>query len=346
MQTPPPDLPRRRHRRRGAPLRRAGFIALLCLVSLAALPWLLVALFVDVGTLQAGIETGVLQTTGRSLSFGKLRMLRSLPPTLAAEDVTLANPRGASRPAMLRVPYAEAEFAIVPLLFGRLQVTSLVLSRPDLALESSPAGTGNWQFLPVPADAAAPPPPASQRPRWRRRHAAGAQARMTLERLRVREGRLAWRDAAGDWATVELRRVDADASGMAGPAEVTAVVAGANRSATLRLTTGRLDRLREAGADAGATPWPVHARGRHPGGAGQPQGHARPAAAAARLCAGLRRHRRQPGRAQRVCCTCGCRRSAGWRCAAASPTAAGRCPTSRASASRPANPTSASGCPG
>src|SRR5208282_1210091 len=115
----PPRHRRRRHRFRT--FRRYAFIALLILVLLPALPWLVVALFVDVDTVSAQVEAAAQRATARTLTLGKVTMLRSLPPTIAAEGVTFANAPGGSRPDMLRIPYAEATLGILPLLFGRLE---------------------------------------------------------------------------------------------------------------------------------------------------------------------------------------------------------------------------------
>ena len=173
----PPQAQRRRRRRRFGTLLTLGLVALVAVVLLAAVPWLVVALFVNADTLRPQIEAATLRATGRTLTFGHLTMLSSLPPTFAAEDVSFANAPGGSRPAMLSIPYAEATLGILPLLYGRLQITSLLLSRPDLVLETDPAGTGNWQFAPPPAALMLGRAQTSPRPRWARRHAgAGAGA--------------------------------------------------------------------------------------------------------------------------------------------------------------------------
>ncbi len=248
----PPRHRRRRHRFRT--FRRYAFIALLILVLLPALPWLVVALFVDVDTVSAQVEAAAQRATARTLTLGKVTMLRSLPPTIAAEDVTFANAPGGSRPDMLRIPYAEATLGILPLLFGRLEIHSLVFSRPDLVLETDPAGAGNWQFARPPGDVLIDRTRPSHRPRWARRHVAQARAVVTLDMLRIREGRIAWRDDAGSWTTVEVRRLDVAAPGMAERGVLTAQIVHADRTVNITLNTGRLARLRDV---APIAPWPV-----------------------------------------------------------------------------------------
>jgi uncharacterized protein involved in outer membrane biogenesis len=255
--------PRHRRRRRSfRKLKRFAFIALLVMVLLPSLPWLAVALFVDVDTVRAQVETAALRATGRSLSLGNVTMLRSLPPTIAAQDVGFANAPGGSRPDMLRVPYAEATLGMLPLLFGRLEISSLVLSRPDLMLEIDPAGTGNWQFTRRPGDLLADRSRHSRRPRWARRHAAQERVVITLEALRIREGRIAWRDDVGAWSTVDIRRLDAAAPGMDDRVVLTAQVVYAERTVNVSLNTGPLARLRDA---ASTTPWPVRLELETPG---------------------------------------------------------------------------------
>jgi AsmA protein len=245
---------RRRRRNRFRTLLRIALLALPVLVLLPALPWLTVALFVDVDTLRTQVEAAARLVTGRTLSLGRVTMLRSLPPTFAAEDVTFANAPGGSRPDMLRIPYVEATLGILPLLAGRLDITALLLSRPDLVLEADAADTGNWKLAPLPADLLPAGTPLSARPRWARRHAAQARAAVTLEQLHIREGRLAWRNDAGDWTSVEVRRLDAAAPGMAERGVLTAQLLHADRLVGVTLNTGPLGRLRDP---AGIAPWPL-----------------------------------------------------------------------------------------
>lgn len=248
-----PAQPGRRRRFRSRTLLRSGLIALLALAVVPALPWLAVALFIDVDTVRPQIEAAVLRETGRKLSLGRVAMLASLPPTFGAEDVTFANVRGASRPEMLRIPYAEATLGIMPLLLGRLEITSLVLSQPDLVLETDPAGVGNWQFPPPQAEQLLQFDQVSSRPRWARRHAAQERVDVLLELLRIRNGRLRWRNNAGDWSSVDVKRLDAAAPGMDGPGLLTAQVLHADRMVNVTLNTGPLERLRDSAATA---PWP------------------------------------------------------------------------------------------
>ena len=229
---------------------------------LPALPWLAVALFVDAAMLRAQVEAAALRVTGRTLSLGHVTILNTLPLSFAAEDVTFANAPGGSRPDMLRIPYAEATLGILPLLYGRLEITSLVLSRPDLVLETDMSGAGNWQLATRPADLASGRIRTSPRPRWARRHAAEERWVIALEQLRIREGRLAWRNDAGAWTTVEVKRLDAAALGMEERGELAAQVLHAGHMVTATLNTGRLARLRDPTATA---PWPLRLELETPG---------------------------------------------------------------------------------
>ena len=245
---------RRRRRNRFRTLVRIAVAVLLALVLLPALPWLAVALFVDVDTLRTQVEAAAQKVTGRALSLGRVTMLASLPPTFAAEDVIFANAPGGSRPDMLRIPYAEATLGILPLLSGRLDITSLVLSRPELVLEADAADTGNWQLAPLSADLRPGSARLSARPRWLRRHAAQERGLVTLELLRIREGRLAWRNDVGDWTSVDIRRLDAAAPGMTERGVLSAQIKHADRLVSISLNTGPLAGLHAA---AGTAPWPL-----------------------------------------------------------------------------------------
>jgi len=123
--------------------------------------------------------------SGRELAIrGSLEV--SLFPRLAvrAEDVSFANPAGASRPEMVKAKRVDGAVALLPLLSRRIEITRLAVTDLDVLLEKDAKGTGNWVFHPD-APAAAP-------------GAAGGKPDFAFDiaALVVDRGSLAWRNGA------------------------------------------------------------------------------------------------------------------------------------------------------
>ncbi len=85
--------------------------------------------------------------TGRPLTVrGDVGLAFSLTPTVVIGDASLANAGWGTRPDMATIERLEAQFGLMPLLFGRIEVRRLVLDGADILLETDPAGNGNWLF--------------------------------------------------------------------------------------------------------------------------------------------------------------------------------------------------------
>ncbi|MBV8092489.1 MAG: AsmA family protein [Acetobacteraceae bacterium] len=123
---------------------------ILALVILA--PAVAAAAFVisfDPNRYKPDIIGAVKRATGRDLALrGPLSLRFSLNPTIAAEDVALANIAGGSRPEMATVGRADAQIALLPLLHRELVINRLVLVRPGILLETDRDGRPNWRFGP------------------------------------------------------------------------------------------------------------------------------------------------------------------------------------------------------
>ena len=108
------------------------------------------------------IQNAVMRATGRELSLnGPISLKWSLVPTIEAHDVALANFDGGSRPQMVTAQSIEAEVALLPLLSNRLDIPRLAIIKPDVLIETTQAGRGNWLFTKpaTPTAAAAPVAP-------------------------------------------------------------------------------------------------------------------------------------------------------------------------------------------
>ncbi len=219
------------------------------LVSLGA------PMFIDLDSWRPQIEAAVQLVTGRTVRIGRLSLVPWFSPTLRATDLTVANLPGDSRPDMLTVARAEMRLALLPLLTGRVEISRLLLVRPDILLERDAAGRANWQLGAWPATGAPPPPSAASPP--------GAAPDLRLRAVRIEDGRLSWRprDAAPP-VPLDLRVLEVAARGRESPVELTAQGSFAGQAFLLMGRTGLLARLLD---ETATTPWPVEATLAMPG---------------------------------------------------------------------------------
>ncbi len=241
-------------RRRG-PLRTlVGAVLVLALVAALLLvgTGLVVQRRLDQDGLRQRVERQVLRQTGRVLSLGALH-LRLLPvPTLQADGVAFANWPGHGRPEMLSAASATAHVALLPLLHHVVRLEGVTLIRPDLLLQRDPDGSANWQMHRQVVSGGG--------------SSSGGGARWQIEvgSVRLRDGRLSWRDALKGWTgDVVLDRLDG--SGLAG-SNPSVTLAGRHGAAGFDgdLATGALARL--ATADPAGAAWPVRLSARETAG--------------------------------------------------------------------------------
>lgn len=111
---------------------------------------LALALFVlsfDLNQYRRPLEAAASMALGRAVTFGgPLTLAASLSPTIAAEQVRIANPAWASRPQLAEAARAEIQIDLLPLLQGQLVVRQIGLDGADILLESTTDGTNNWTF--------------------------------------------------------------------------------------------------------------------------------------------------------------------------------------------------------
>ena len=199
------------------------------------------ALSFDPASQRARIEGAVRRATGRELTLaGPMRISWGLHPVLEAEDVSLANMPGGSRPQMVAVARMEARLDLLPLLSRRVEIASVTLVRPDILLETDANGRGNWQFdRPATQGPAGPP-------------GGGPRLRMQLDSLRVQLGRVTWRNGVtGQVHVAELPNASFDLG--AGPAHILAQAQVLGTDVRVEATLGDWAQL--TGAAPG--PWPV-----------------------------------------------------------------------------------------
>jgi AsmA protein len=94
---------------------------------------------------KAPIEEIVSRATGRSFTIrGPLRFTLIPAIGITAGDVALANMPHGRAPAMLTADDVRVTVAVAPLLGGRVEVSTIVLDRPVIALEVDAQGRANW----------------------------------------------------------------------------------------------------------------------------------------------------------------------------------------------------------
>ncbi len=108
---------------------------------------LILPFVVPVDTYRTRIESAAEHATGRTLRIeGPLRLMLFPQFGLRAEQVTFANMPGGRAAAMARVGDIKLAIHLWPLLAGRVEVSQIVLDRPDIELEVDARGQSNWAF--------------------------------------------------------------------------------------------------------------------------------------------------------------------------------------------------------
>ena len=186
-----------------------------------------VALTFDPASQKDRIVQAVRRATGRDVTLaGPIRVSRGLAPALEAEDVSLANMPGGTRPQMAAVARVEARMELLPLLSGRIEIASVTLVRPDILLETDPNGRGNWQ---LDRPAAVPGPAATSSP--------GPRMTTQLDSLRIESGRLTWHNGVtGQTVAADVPNATLDFGD--GPAHILAQAQAAGTEVKLDATLG------------------------------------------------------------------------------------------------------------
>ena len=192
------------------------------------------------------IQNAVMRATGRELSLnGPISLKWSLVPTIEARDVALANFDGGSRPQMVTAQSIEAEVALLPLLSHHLDIPRLAIIKPDVLIETTQAGRGNWLFTKqaTPTDA----PTAAAAP--------GAPMDIDVQSMTVEDGTLTWRNGiTGQTVTGTLNSFELLEPSETSPVTFQLVATWAGTQFDAKGETGSMARLSDTAAK---TPWPV-----------------------------------------------------------------------------------------
>lgn len=126
-------------------LKAIKYLAILLVVGVIAAVVFLMTL--DVNQYKPELIEVVEKQTGRDFNIeGDLKIVPSLVPKIGVSGVTFGNAKWGSAPDMLKVGKFEAQMAIMPLLTGEIQIQRLILNQPEILLETTTKGTGNWEI--------------------------------------------------------------------------------------------------------------------------------------------------------------------------------------------------------
>lgn len=102
---------------------------------------------VDWNQYKTDIQAQARNATGRDLAINGDISIAVLPkPALIAQNVLLANVKGASSKNMVRLKTLEVHVALAPLLGGQVKVEQVKLVNPEIELEILADGRRNWEF--------------------------------------------------------------------------------------------------------------------------------------------------------------------------------------------------------
>jgi uncharacterized protein involved in outer membrane biogenesis len=116
------------------------------IIALMAAGYVILSTY-DYNKLKPQVARIVKEVTGRELNLGgEIDLVIGFSPTLTLSDVSFANASWGSHPQMINIKQVQAQVAIVPLLFKKLEVKHIGFVGVDVFLETDKTGHGNWDF--------------------------------------------------------------------------------------------------------------------------------------------------------------------------------------------------------
>jgi AsmA protein len=236
-------------------------VVIAAIVGLAMVGWTL-----HPESLKSQLVAAAQRATGRTLTIdGPVGVTLSLSPTVSMRDVSLSNPDGFSRPDMVTVQRVDLDLGLIALLRHRVEIRRIVLTHPDILLESDANGRANWVFrhpppgprttvspviqplppvpqpsAPAPVQVASPAPP-------------NRQFGAPLRDVHIEDGKVGWIDVSGHTFSASVPHLElVEQAGK--DAELNASVAYLDHSIEVTAHTGPLEDL---GAVSEEHPWPM-----------------------------------------------------------------------------------------
>ena len=118
----------------------AVFAAVLIIAAYAAIS------SYDFNKLKPRITRAAWEATGRDLTLGDIGVKIGFTPALVAEDLRFKNAPWGSRPEMASIKRLELRVALLPLIFGNVEVRGIFLAEPDILIETDRFGRSNLEL--------------------------------------------------------------------------------------------------------------------------------------------------------------------------------------------------------
>jgi len=116
-------------------------------VFIFAILLFVIPFLIPIDDYKAIIITEVKKATGRDLIIdGKIKLAFLPIPTVTLEKVKLSSLPEAMEPILLDIENVTVSLSISPLLYGKLVISNIELSKPIVKLEKLKDGTGTWEF--------------------------------------------------------------------------------------------------------------------------------------------------------------------------------------------------------
>jgi len=215
----------------------------LAAVVLASLALIAVAKSIDVDKYKSFLCAQVRGATGRDLAItGPLKLKLGPNPMVVASGIAFGNAGWGSRKAMATAETIEAEIALGPLLHREFVVKRLVVTKPNLLIETDEAGHGNWSFA-IKAAKGQPEPPRDGAP----------PTRFDIRRIEIADARLAWHDGRDEsGAALSIAKLSA---AIDGPGHLVDLKAAGDYQGSAFSLDGSVG---VPGEIATGKPWPLH----------------------------------------------------------------------------------------
>ncbi len=203
----------------------------------------------DFNSLKPQITKEVRDATGRELTLGgDIRLKIGLTPGLMVENVGFQNAPWGSRPEMAKIKQFEVQVALVPLIFGNIELKRLILVEPDILIETDRSGKSNLEF--ETQKKAISEKPKEEIPQKKEMKLPA----LVVNEFRISKGQLTYRDGrSGKTMVAALDSLTANASGLESPVKLRLKGAYNGEPLEAEGTIGPLAALTGA-----ARPWPLN----------------------------------------------------------------------------------------
>jgi uncharacterized protein involved in outer membrane biogenesis len=240
-------------RRRHAGWMTRIWIALAAVIAIPLLLALLVVIVVNPNDYKPQIQDAVKNATGRALKIdGDIQIGFGFSPTIIVHNVDLANPPGFSRDSMASIGSIEADVALFPLIFGKLDIGTLSINDADVQVEINPLGKTNTDFSNPAATTAATPaqpaPPAAS--------GGNPADKLSIGQIGIYGGRFAVRDDQKSVShELKINRVVLRSDSKTAPVDAIVDIAYDGTPVAFTAETGPVARL--LGQGGASANWPV-----------------------------------------------------------------------------------------